>query len=407
MFLLSSMPVGGAETLLANLVRRLDRRRIVPEICCLKERGKLGEELAREIPVHYGMIHSKYDVRVLRELRRLFQERQTDVVVTVGCGDKMFWGRLGARLAHVPVVISALHSTGWPDRVGWLNRQLSFLTDAFVAVGPSHAQYLAEEEGFPRDKIVVIPNGIDLDRFRPDATARHETRARLAISSTTRVCTMVAALRPEKNFPRLLRIAASVCQKLPDVRFLIVGDGPERSRLKALAYQLELQDHVRFLGCRQDVHQVLAASDLFLLTSDNEAKPVSILEALACELPVVASQVGSIHELVEPRVHGDLVPPGDEEGFVRSVVELLHDPNRRAAMGRAGRRHAESNGSLRHMIDGYVSHMERLYQRHARTQPAGGRGWSRFLPISWPQASLDPLAARPPADDDRIPGSRR
>src|SRR4051812_36920584 len=111
MFVHTFMPVGGAETLLVNLIRRLDRDRFTPEICCLKFPGPLGEVIAREIPLFSGLLGVKYDLRVLPRLARLLIRRQIDAVVTVGAGDRMFWGRLAARLAGVPVILTALHST--------------------------------------------------------------------------------------------------------------------------------------------------------------------------------------------------------------------------------------------------------------------------------------------------------
>src|SRR4029078_715924 len=117
MFLNTSMPVGGAETLLVNLVRGMNTERFWPSVCCLKSRGPLGDVLAEEVPVFHDLIRHKYDLFVLSRLSKLFRERRVDAVVTVGAGDKMFWGRLAARLAGVPVVLSALHSTGWADPV--------------------------------------------------------------------------------------------------------------------------------------------------------------------------------------------------------------------------------------------------------------------------------------------------
>src|SRR4029077_1953768 len=142
---------------------RLDRRRFAPELCCLKQPGPLGEWLADEIPVHHDLLASKYDLRVLSRLTRLLRQRQIDAVVTVGSGDKMFWGRLAARRAGVPVVISALHSTGWPDGITWLNHRLTKLTDAFIAVAGRHAQHLVHNERLPSSKVHFIPNGIDTD----------------------------------------------------------------------------------------------------------------------------------------------------------------------------------------------------------------------------------------------------
>ena len=126
MFVITSMPVGGAETALVELVRRLDRERFQPELCCLKHFGPLGEILAREIPAVTGLLAHKYDFAVLGRLTRLLKRRRIDAVVTVGTGgDKMFWGRLAGWLAGVPVVCSALHSTGLPDHVELPNRLLA------------------------------------------------------------------------------------------------------------------------------------------------------------------------------------------------------------------------------------------------------------------------------------------
>ena len=209
LFLLTSMPVGGAETLLVNLVRRLDRKRFSPEIGCLKAAGELGELMAKEMPVHAGLIRHKFDVGVLFRLQRLIAERQIDAVVTVGCGDKMFWGRLAAWRNGVPVVLSALHSTGWPDGVGRLNRMLTPITDGFIGVARAHGEYLIDCECFPVEKVHVIPNGVDCDRFRPSPRDRASARLELGISKQAPLVGIVAALRPEKNHELFLRAAGA------------------------------------------------------------------------------------------------------------------------------------------------------------------------------------------------------
>ncbi len=172
MFVITSMPVGGAETLLVELLRRLDRSRFLPELCCLKNLGPLGETLALEIPAHHGLLTRKTDVSILWRLARLLRRRRIDAVVTVGAGDKMFWGRLAARLAGVTVIASALHSTGWPDRVQFANRLLAPITDAFIAVAEPHGRYLAAYEGCTAAKIHVIPNGVDVRAISSAAAQR-------------------------------------------------------------------------------------------------------------------------------------------------------------------------------------------------------------------------------------------
>ena len=199
MFLLTSMPIGGAETLLVNLVRRFDPNRISPLIGCLKGKDVLGVELENEIPVYENLIQHKYDFAVAGRLRKLFKKENVDAVITVGAGDKMFWGRLGARRASVPVILSALHSTGWPDGVGRLNRLLTGITDGFIAVAKQHARYQVEQEKFPEHKVFLIPNGIDTDRFTVDTESRNQWRQKLGIPADAPTVGIVAALRPEKN----------------------------------------------------------------------------------------------------------------------------------------------------------------------------------------------------------------
>jgi len=359
LFLLTSMPVGGAEVLLVNLVRKLDRSRFAPEICCLKEPGELGEAMAAELPVHCGLLRNKYDLRVLPRLVRLLKQRGADAVVTVGAGDKMFWGRLAARLAGVKAVVSALHSTGWPDGVGRLNRLLTPLTDAFIAVAENHRQHLIRAEKFPAEKVVMIPNGVDLERFAP-LPKSDALGAELGLVPSAPLVGIVAALRPEKNHRLFLSVAVEVLQDVPDANFLIVGDGPLRGSLEQYAQQLGIGEQVHFLGTRSDIAPLLALLDVFLLTSDNEANPVSILEAMSMAKPVVATRVGSVPEVVEPERTGYLAEVGDSVRLAGHVTRLLLDPLLAQQMGRAGREKVVSQWSLDRMVKGYEVLLDRI-----------------------------------------------
>ncbi len=362
MFVITHMPVGGAETLLVELVRRMDRERFQPELCCLKRLDRLGEVLAKEIPAFTALLSNKYDVAVLWRLARLMRARGIDAVVTVGTGgDKMFWGRLAAWLARVPVICSALHSTGLPDRVEFSNRLLAPLTDAFIAVAEPHGRYLAEHEGCPAKKVRVIPNGVDVERFRPRPPSA-ALRAELHLEADSPVVGIVAALRPEKNHLLFLDMAARVLGQLPKTRFLVVGDGPERPRLETEARRLGIADAVRFVGTRGDVEELLPLLQVVVLTSHMEANPICLLEAMAAERPVVATRVGSVPETVLDGHNGFLVAPGDADGMAARVLELLTDPLRTAEMGRAGREHVVAHGSVERMVQGYQNLLAEIYQ---------------------------------------------
>lgn len=362
LFLLTSMPVGGAETLLVDLVRRMDRRRFSPEIACLKDLGELGELMSHEVKTTCNYLTNKWDLRVLPRLANYLKQNRIDALVTVGAGDKMFWGRLAARLAGTPVIACALHSTGWPDGVGRMNRALTPITDAFIGVAEEHGRYLRDQEGFPSEKVNVIPNGVDTNRFQPDITANSIVRQELSIPIDAPVCSIVAALRPEKNHDMFLKGAALIRQRFPDTRFLIVGDGPERDRLEQLKAHLGLSEAVRFLGTRKDIPAILAASNLCALTSKMEANPVSILEALSTRVPVVATRVGSVPTTVIDNETGFLVPAGDEAAFADRVSQLLAQPAEAARMGRNGRDLVCKDWSVDAMVRGYENLILSIYQ---------------------------------------------
>ena len=365
MFLLTSMPVGGAEILLTNLIRRLDSKRFQPELCCLKSLGPLGEELSSEVPAMHGNLRHKFDVRIALRLAKLLKQRRIDALITVGCGDKMFWGRIAAHFAGTPVVVSALHSTGWPDGVGRLNRLLTPWTDAFIAVAEEHGRHLIDNERFPKEKVHVIPNGVDTNVFRFTQSGREAIRKELRISIDAPVAGIVAALRPEKNHELFLKSARRVLDVQCDAHFMIIGDGERRESLASLSAELKLTGRVHFLGTRRDTREILSAMDVFCLTSKNEANPVSILEALATSRPVVATNVGSVAETVQPGITGFLAEPGNSKEIADHVLGLFEDDSLRECIGAHGRDEVVSNWSLDRMIRGYEELVTSIYRKKA------------------------------------------
>lgn len=408
MFVITSMPVGGAETLLVQLVRGLDRTRFAPSICCLKEPGPLGEMMANEVPLDSHVIRGKYDLPVVERLATRMRQRKIDAVVTVGAGDKMFWGRLAARRANVPVVLSAIHSTGWPDGIGRLNRMLTPITDAFVAVAENHRRHLIDRERFPESKVVLVPNGIDVERFRFSAPGRASRRAEWGIAAEAPTVGLVAALRPEKNHGSFLRVAAIVAQHLSDARFVLIGDGPERPSIERQIDQSGLHRAVVMAGSRSDIVECLSALDLFLLTSKMEASPVSILEALACERPVVATEVGSIAESVRDGSTGFLAAVDDDRALADGVLALLTDRVRREQFGRAGRELVRERGSLASMVGGYERLIEAIYDRKQGGERAASGRLPGALPLGGTTTAGDAEAGHetPSGETAVLPGVR-
>ncbi len=366
-FVITSLPVGGAETLLVNLVRRLDKSRVQPEVLCLKEPGELGATIAAEVPLTSRLLRHKYDLWVLSRLQQALRRSRADAVITVGAGDKMFWGRLAAKLAGVPVVCSALHSTGWPDGIGKLNRRLTGITDGFIACAQNHAHYLHQQEGIPAAKVFLIPNGVDTDRFRPNVPMRRWLRESLQLSSHTQLVGIVAALRPEKNHEQLVESSKEILRHHPQTHFVIVGDGPRRPAIEELIRQRGVTSHFHLLGNRHDTQRILAGLDVFVLTSKNEANPVSILEALATAVPVVSPNVGSVSETVIHETTGLLTLPLDAISTADAITRLLGNSAWSRQLGLQGRCHVRQSWSLEAMVSGYEKLVEVLYNSKAMT----------------------------------------
>ena len=365
MFIHTEVVVGGAETLLLEIIRKMDRTRFQPELCCLKQLAELGEVIAQEVPTFVGLLKNKYDLGVIGRLAKLLKERRIDAIVTVGTGgDRMFWGRLAAYRAGVPVVLSALHATGYPMKVERLNQMLSPISDGFIGCAKTHSQFLIEGERCPTNKVFTVWNGVDVERFRPQDKAA--MRERIGISMDQPAVGIVAALRPEKQHVMLIEAWSKVIQRLPDAILVIVGDGVERGAIESKTRELGLEKNVRMLGMRSDVPEVLAGLDLKVLSSKMEANPASTLEANACGLPVVAPKVGSLIDTVEHGITGLLCKPNDIESLAQAILEILTKDDRGAEMGVAARSKVCREFSLQVMVQGYENLIEGVYSAAQR-----------------------------------------
>jgi glycosyltransferase involved in cell wall biosynthesis len=365
LFLQTSLRVGGAEMVWAKLIERLDRRRFRPILCCLYAPGVLGERLIRAgIPVYHGLAAHRWDPRVLMRLVGLLRKERVDVLYMINQPLAQCWGTLCGKLGGVPVLISAIHSTGKINRarrrLGMNGLTLRFM-DRVTALSEAHKTYLVKQERLDPDRIEIVPNGIEAERFTTPAPEA-DLRKRLGLMDRAPVIGIVAMLRPEKAHEVLLQAAARVLAQVPPARFLIVGDGPQRPRLEALAKTLGIADHVSFLGARDDVPDCLSLFDVAVLSSRPvvETLSVSVLEYMAAGKPVVATRVGSLPDLVEEGRSGFLVEPGDAAAIAERILQLLRDPALAERMGKAGQERVRRHYTVEQMVQQYEALFERL-----------------------------------------------
>ena len=360
-FVLHSMHVAGAEVLVAETIRRLSDR-IEAVVFCLDTVGPLGSRLVREgTPVVAFGRKPGFDFSVSKRMAREIRDRRVEVVHAHQYSP-FFYGAIAARLSGTrPQVIFTEHGRHFPDVVStrrrFINRMvLDRLADHVNAVCAFSARSLSKVDGFSRDRIEVIPNGVDLPRYGR-ATDLVSLRRHLFLDPSRRYITMVARLHPVKDHRTLFHAFAEIAPMRPDVDLLLVGDGSLREALEQLAEELGIGARVQFLGVRNDVASLLAASDVFTLTSVSEAASITLLEAMASGLPVVVTNVGGNPEIVRDGVDGLLAPRGDSHAIAAALLRVLDDGRLAFSMGQSGAERVRTQFRLDDTVERYY----RLY----------------------------------------------
>jgi L-malate glycosyltransferase len=358
-FVVHAMHVAGAEVLVAETIRRLGSR-IDPTVLCLDAVGPLGEALVREgVQVHAVNRRPGIDLGVVRRLARLVRARRLQVLHAHQY-TPFFYGALAARLASLSTrVIFTEHGRHYPDVVSRKRRLanrliLSRLADRVTGVCEFSAAGLADRDGFDRSEIEIIGNGIDAARYERRCD-RAGAKAALGLSTVRRHVVSIARLHPVKDHATLLRAFAGVAAQLDDVDLLLVGDGPLRGALEHEVGRMDLGSRVAFLGVRDDVPDILAASDVFVLPSLCEAASITLLEAMASGVPIVATDVGGTPEILRRDVDGVLTPRSDASAMAAAVARFLESPDEAAEMARRAAARVRTTYRLDETIDRYLS----------------------------------------------------
>ena len=358
-FVLHSMHIAGAEVLVAETIRRLESR-IEPMVFCLDLVGPLGGRLQREgVPVMAFGRRPGFDFSVSKRMAKEIRERRVEVIHAHQY-TPFFYSAIAAQLAGArPRVIFTEHGRHFPDVVSTRRRLvnrwiLDRLADHVNAVCEFSARSLSQVDGFSRDRIEVIPNGVDLPRYGREADIAG-LRQRLGLDPTRRYVTTIARFHPVKDHRTLFHAFAEVAPLRRDVDLLLAGDGALRETLELLARDLKIASRVHFLGVRGDVADLLRASDVFALTSVSEAASITLLEAMAAGLPVVVTAVGGNPEIVRDGVDGLLAPRGDSHAVAKALVRVLDDGRLAYNMGQAGTERVRTTYRLDDTVERYFA----------------------------------------------------
>ena len=357
-FVLHAMQVAGAEVLVREIIRGLSGR-IEPTVLCLDGIGPLGEQLLAEgIPVVTLGRRPGLDWRIVHKMAKEIYSRRIEIIHAHQY-TPFFYASLGKVLSGLyPKLILTEHGRCYPDVVSNTRRTsnrlvLGHLTDAITGVCEFSVRGLCNSDGFNPRKARVIENGIDIDRYG-SVFDRSALKSSLGLDPGRRYVANIARHHPVKDQASLIHGFRKASRVRHDVDLLMVGDGPLRSELETLVSGLDLANRVIFLGVRDDVPNILRSVDLFALTSLSEAASLSLMEAMASGLPVVATDVGGNPELVRDEVEGLLVPRGDRDAIGEAILRILDDPAGAATMGAAGRATAKRRFQIDRTIENYM-----------------------------------------------------
>ncbi len=361
LYTINRMDVGGSQTHLIQVLRLLDRDRFEPLLCCLTGQGALLETAratgATVVGAGLGGLKSPGAVAALGRLGGFMRRERIDIVHNYLLRANVI-GTLAARAARVPLVLTSkrgCHERRGLELVG--ARLSNRLADCVTANANAVRAFVHENEGCPLEKMVVIPSGIDTDRFAPRPAA--DFKARLGLPSDAPVIGVVTRMRVRKGVEEFLRAVAEVRRRRPAVRAVVAGEVDLDDELRALVEAAGLREHLHLLGRRSDMPEVLSAFDVFVLSSHDEGMSNAILEAMAMQRPVVATDVGGTGEVVQEGRTGYLVPPKDPGALAAALERVFADAPAAQALGARGREVVVAGFSARAM----VRQMEALYLR--------------------------------------------
>lgn len=358
---IDSLHLGGAQEVVLNLAT-CGSPGFRHEVATLHGRGIYWDRLREAgIPVHSLSPH-KFFPLYLATLPALLLAKRPHILHCHLIPSNILAKPFGALLG-VPLILNHDH-TNDPHRIDnklllALDKSTNRLACHIIAVAGACRDFLIRHESIAPEKITLVPNAIDLRRFSPGTLTRRESRAALGLPSDGPVIAGVGRLNPQKNFALFLDIAAALAPKFPEARFLLAGEGPEEPLLRAKANSLGLGKRVFFSGYVADTRRVYVAADLLLMPSRFEGLPMTLLEAMAMGLPVVASDLDGIAEVLVDGREGFLVEPGDTASFVNRISRLLENPALAAELAFHSRQKIEARFSVERM----TSAVEAIYDR--------------------------------------------
>jgi glycosyltransferase involved in cell wall biosynthesis len=364
--ILPGLWVGGVQSQLLTVLGNYDRSRFCPIVCSLSGSGAIGrkmEDIGVEVVCLNKFGHG-LDLTIIVDLYRLMKKREIMIVRTHQYHANLY-GRIAANLAGVPCIIASIHNIYNRDRKihrRMINRFLAGLTDKIIAVSETVGRDIMKYDSIPKDKIMVIYNGIEINRFLQMSNGS-SVRMEFNIPSSVPVIGIVGRLVHQKGHKYLLEAMVRIKARFPGSLLLIVGDGPLKGELTAYATAQGLGEDVIFAGSRMDIPDLLAAIDIFVFPSFREGLGNALLEAMAAGKPIIATDIAPMREIINSAEVGILVPPKDSGALASAIEVLMSDSVRAEALGSAARSRALSFFDIKNTVNNYTGLFEDIMRR--------------------------------------------
>jgi glycosyltransferase involved in cell wall biosynthesis len=366
-WMIDSLGPGGAEQLMPSILKNLKQAGFNIRICALQIRA--GNPIASDLE-RLGLSVDLVPIANLRRpfnlfriLRYLRLHRPQLLHTQLEFADIL--GSVAAKLLGIPSV-STVHTLDiFPEKKSAWGRMklrwflLGIFCDRVIAVSEKTRLHYLQSGGLHPDKVVTLYNGVDISRFKnTDTSQTARTKQALHLPLNSRIIITIAVLREPKGIQFMIEALPAILEQFPDVHYLIVGDGKYGTALTDLVTSLAIKNHVTFAGHRTDIPDLLACCDIFVLPTLKDALPTVLIEALAAERPIVASDVGGVPEIIENGVNGLLVAPGDPSKLAEACLQLLKNNELSRKIVLAGSKTVQQ----RFNIDSQIRQLSRMYE---------------------------------------------
>ncbi len=370
LYVIDNIEFGGGERVFSQIIRGLDKERF--GVFVASNPGGIFEKKLMEVGIKIDPVRmtNRYNLGIISRLKKIIKTMDVRIVHSQG-GRADFFARTAARISRVPIIISSIAMLVEGYDVGILRKSLYVLmdrqterwVDRFIILSEASRRTLIEGHKIPPEKIVKIHNGIEIEEYDPDIkqvrNKKSELRRELGLKSDVPLIGAIGRLVWQKGFEYLLHAIPQVIQDIPEAKFLIVGEGPLRSRLEELSERLRIEDNIIFTGFRSDIKDILATIELLAMPSLLEGLPLVLLEGMAMAKPIVATRIDGITEVMENGETGLLVPAKNPHELAEAMKEILKNKTKAGLLSQNARKIVEKKFSVKKMVE----QTEQVYEK--------------------------------------------